>query len=112
MADTFSLLTGVVVVFLAFQAHQNWLVFGTIAIMLLTMRDWSTTLTLVGVAASLYLFDPPSDISSIALWAILGIVAIGTWASLRKQPEPSLPDLYGLEGLGGLEGMDGRGGMQ
>ncbi|MFH0714536.1 MAG: hypothetical protein V1847_02555 [Candidatus Diapherotrites archaeon] len=107
MGDTFSLLAGVVVIILAFQAGQTWLVFGTIAIMMLTMRDWSTTLTLIGLAVSLYALGSPTDVSSIALWVIVGIIAFGVIASLRKPPEPAMPDLYGLEGLQGLEGFGG-----
>ena len=54
--DSFNLLVGILLIFLAFQLQQDWIVFLIIAILIITMRSFAGSIVLIAVGAFLYFF--------------------------------------------------------
>lgn len=103
--DTFTFLLALMLLMLAVQYGANWMVFGILAVMVLSMRSVSTTILLVVSVivlyalrgANLYQYWPFVVFGLIILALVLGMGA------QPAQPEYYSPDMAGYGGL--MEGM-------
>ena len=111
--DTFTFLIALMLMMLAFQFGENWLVFAIIAIMILSMRSLSTTVLLLVSAAVLYFFTRTGDLNAYWPVIVFGLIIVALVLGLKEkeqQPEFYAPDMgYGdmMGGMGGLGGMGG-----
>lgn len=105
--DILTLIVSIVLMMIAFQFGQNWIVLGIVALVIFTSRSLSISLLTVIAAFALYIVNNSNiDIFWPAVLLILVIIAL----VLGLRPKEESPDYYapGLEG-GGLEGLMGGG---
>lgn len=101
--DTFTLLMAIVIIMLAFQFQQNWIAFGTVILMILTLKNVASTLILIGALIVIYFTAGQSEVYWPIVMFGLIILALIIGASEKPQPEMYPPDLGGL--LGGMGGI-------
>ena len=105
--ETFTFMIAVLLMMIAVQFNQNWLVFAIVALMILSMRSVSTTVLLL-VATGLLFFakDYLLDYWPFFLFGliILSVVLAGQ----QKQEQGGYADMFG--GGGGEMGGIGFGG--
>jgi len=115
MIDSFNLLVGILLVFLAFQMQQNWIVFVIIAVLILTMKSLAGSLILIAVGAFLYLFAAGSGLKEFFLPILAVLIAVALIVHLKKPKEqaafPGFGDPYGGGGFGAEGGFGGEGGL-
>ncbi len=120
--DTFTFLVALMLLMLAFQFGENWLVFAVIGVMALSMKSLSTTILLVISAGVLYfVVKTTGDITAYWPVVVFGLIILSLVMNLKtkeQQPEMFPPDMgYGDMmggmggGMGGLGGGGGYGGM-
>ena len=111
--DAFNLLVGILLVFLAFQMQQTWIVFVIIAVLLITMRSLVSSIILIAVAVFLFMSSSGS-LKEYFLPILIILIAVAVLSSLKKKPQAQDPYGLGMGGqdmYGGLEGLGGEGGM-
>ena len=102
--DMFTIGTAIVVIMLSIQFQQNWLAFGIIVLLIISMRSLAATVVLI--ASLFFLFFTKEAIGvywPIAMFALM-IVAY----YLDSRAAPAKPD-YLSAGFGGLGGGGGGG---
>lgn len=102
--DTFTFMISLVLMMLAIQFNENWLVFAIIALTILTTRSITMTILLLIVGAVLYftqgMLEPYWPIVFFGLIILAVLLGMGG----QQQPEYYSPDMYsGL--MGGGEGQ-------
>lgn len=110
--DVLSLLIAVIIMILAFQYNQTWIVFIVIAGMIVWFRNLQMSIVLLVIAGMLYFATTAFNLQSIILPVIIGLVVLALIVGLvgkPKQPEYFPSDLYGMGG--GMEGFGGMGGL-
>ena len=112
--DYFNLLVSMILIFLAMQYGQNWIIFAIMIISVLTIKSFRAIAVLVIGTLALYLLFDNGDLNSSFPLIVLGIAVVGLILGLGKgggsEPQAGLPGGYGdlLGGLGGGgEGMYG-----
>ena len=106
--DTFSFIISVIMVMLAIQHEQYWLVFGILGIMLLTAKKMETLMLFI---AAIIVFFAAKSNSLNAYWPFIlfGIIIMALILGLKPEEQPAGGgDMAGLEAL--LGGMGGGGG--
>ena len=98
--DTFTLITSVLMMMIAFQFGQNWIVFGVVAVMILTSRDLGTVLLMFSAMAALYL----GKASIAEYWPVImfGLIILALFLGIGQKPQQ--PELYPPDPYGGLLG--------
>ncbi len=100
--DTFTFMVSVLLMFLAIQYGQTWIVFGIVAIMILSMRSISTTILLIISAGAMY-WIKSAGLDDYMMYAVIALIAISLVFGFKTKS--SEPDMYG--GLGGGGGYGG-----
>ncbi len=103
-------MVAILLMMLAVQFNQNWLVFAIVAIMILTMRSLSTTLFLI--IATIVMFVSKEYLKEYWPFVLFGLIILALLIGIGKkdggQPEAMPMDLYGggfdAGGFGGLPG--------
>ncbi len=111
--DLFNFLVTIILVFLAVQYHQPWIVFAILIISILTIKSLRLTIGLVAAALLMYFFFDSGSIQSYFPLIILGVLVIGLILGVGKGEEQ--PQSFGGGGgyadlLGGFGGGQGMGG--
>jgi hypothetical protein len=102
--DSFNLLIGILLVFIAFQLQQTWIVFLIVAILIITMHSVMGSIILIAVSGLLYLFAASGSLKEYSLPIIAVLIVVALLSGLKKQPEQQ--DLFG----GGMDPYAGLGG--
>ena len=107
--DTFNFLLSMILMLMAIQFKQDWLVLGILAISVLTSKDMSTILMFVIGTVVLYFFVGSGDING-QWWLpiVFGLIVLSIILG-GKQQEPAPDPFGGLGGMGGFGGMEGMG---
>lgn len=108
--DSFTLLVGILLVFLEFQLQQNWLVFLTVIILIITLRSLTASALLIAVSVFLYFFAAAGSLKDFFLPILAVLIAVAVISALKSKPEqPEMfpQDLYGSYGNEGLGGSYG-----
>ena len=100
--DTFSLVVTLLMLMLAIQYGEAWLVFGTAAIMIIALRSLSATIMIIAGTILLYAFKGTgfNDLWPIIVIALV-IIALISGLGKKEQPEYGGGDLSSLLGGGG-----------
>lgn len=109
--DTLTFIVLIVLVMLAMQHNQYWLVFICIGLLLITSRDVMIWL-LMGVGIFLFFVVKAGGAGTLWPWLVVGLIGIAIIIALGKKEEAYTPGGgYGdlLAGLGGLGGGYGGG---
>ena len=101
--DTFNFLIAMLIVILAVQYQQNWIVFGILAVVVISSRSVTTFIASVIGTGIIYFFSSGGNINAYLPLIVLALVILALLIGICKkdqQPEYYAPD-YG----GGM--MDG-----
>lgn len=96
--DVFTLLIAIIIIMLAFQYGQNWIAFGTVLLLMLTMRSLAASAVLI--AALVLIFITRGDVEAYWPLVIIGLIVFALILGFQKPPEQ--PEMYGGSDLGGL----------
>lgn len=107
--DSFNLLVGILLVFIAFQLQQTWIVFLIVAILIITMHSVMGSIILIAVSVLLYFFAAGGTLKEYSLPIIAVLIVVALLSGLKKQPEQQ--DLFGggMDAYGGMGGLEGGG---
>lgn len=103
--DTFTFLIAILLIILALQYGQNWIVLGILAIMILSTRSITTTVALIIAVSVLYIFAGTDSLNTYWPFLVFGLIILSLVLGLGKkpaQPEYYTPELGYGEGLGGF----------
>src|SRR3989338_5180882 len=104
--DTFTFLVALMLLMLAFQFGENWLIFGVIAIMVLSMRSFATTILLLISAGVLYFVTKTADINTYWPVIVFGLIILSLVLGMKEkeqQPEFYAPDMGYGDMMGGID---------
>jgi hypothetical protein len=100
--EPFTLLVGIILVGMALQTGQNWLVFGTIILLIVGLRSLKATIVLI-VALVLF-FTTQNSLESFWPFILFGLMLLALFLGIK--PKEEAPDMY-APGGGGDMGMLG-----
>ena len=100
--DTFTFLIAMFLIAIAFQFEQNWLIFGIVAIMIISLRSLSATFILLVTVVAIF-FIKSSDFAEFWPAALIGLIILNILLGVGKQPK--MPEMYSPYGglMGGLQ---------
>jgi len=100
--DTFTFMIAIILMMIAVQFNQSWLIFAIVALMILTMRDLTATILLI-VATVILLFAKEL---LMAYWpfVLFGLIILSLLIGGKKQEQPAgYGDMFGGGGdMGGI----------
>ena len=88
-------------IILAFQYQQNWIVIGIIAVLILATRSVSTTIALVVCTLGIWFFSRGGNLDSFMPFILLGFIIVALVLGIGKsnsKPEYYMPDYGGMMG--------------
>jgi peptidoglycan/LPS O-acetylase OafA/YrhL len=104
--DTFTLAIALLLMMIAVQYNQNWMIFAIVALMILTMRSVGTTVILLIATAVIFVGKPYMEqYWPFVLFGLI-ILALVIGGGTKEQPQQ---ELYSPDMLGGLGGGFGGG---
>lgn len=106
--DTFTFLVALMLIMLAMQYNQTWMILGVVAILILAIRSWTTIILLVLTLVILY-FLRGADMVDYWPIVVFGMVIVALVLGIKAEPKE--PEMYGGDMMGGLEGYGGLGGL-
>jgi len=98
--DAFTFMIAIVVIMLALQFNQTWLVFGALGIMILSMRSYKAILLIMIAAVVLYYLR--DSLQEYSIFILFGLVILALVLGLGKGG--SQPEMLGADPYGGLMG--------
>lgn len=99
--DTFTLMVAIILMMMFLQFQQNWLILGTVIIVILSTRSLSTAAVLIIALAVIYMTQEAAK----AYWPIIifGLVILALIFGLK--PKPAQPEYYAPDLGGMMEGF-------
>lgn len=108
--DTFTFAISLVLMMLAIQFNQNWLIFAIVTLMVLTMRSVGTTVLLI--ISTIVLFVARDYLKEYWPFVLFGLIILAVLIGAigkKGEAEQAPMDMYGGGFGGGFEG--GLGGL-
>ncbi|HLD58561.1 MAG TPA: hypothetical protein VI977_02885 [archaeon] len=106
--DTFTFMIAVVLMMLAIQFQQNWMVLAIVTVLVLTTRSVKATIVL-GIAAFVLYFAADS-LKEIWPLVLFGLVILSIILGVGKKEQEQMPMDMGMGMDGGMGGFGGPGG--
>ena len=106
--DMFNLIISLLLIFLALQYQQNWIVFAVLVISVITMKELMGTLALLGGAALIYFLYNGVEFDTLFIFVVFGLVILALLLGIGKKPEQ---EAYMPPGYGGGDYGDMMGGI-
>ncbi|MFH1255683.1 MAG: hypothetical protein V1494_00150 [Candidatus Diapherotrites archaeon] len=100
--DTFNFLLALLMMMLAIQFGQNWIVAGIVLLLILTGKSIMDGVLVIVAAAALY-FVGASDLNTFWPYVVFGLMILAVVIGQSNKPEQQPYDMLG--GLGGYGGM-------
>lgn len=99
--DTFTFMISVLLMMIAVQFNQNWLIFAIVALTILTMRDMTTTILLVvAMFVLLYAKDYLLEYWPFVLFGLIILSLI--LGGKQKEEQSGYQDMFGGGEMGGM----------
>jgi len=99
--DTFTFMISVLLMMVAVQFDQNWLIFAIVALTILSVRDFVTTVLLI--VATLVLLLGKAYLMEYWPFVLFGLIILSIVLGSKKAPEPAgYPDMFGGGEMGGV----------
>ena len=99
--DTFTFMIAILLMMIAVQFNQNWMIFAIVALMILTMRDLAATVLLI--AATAVLLAGKEYLAEYWPFVLFGLIILAVVLSgKQKQEAPAYQDMFGQGDLGGM----------
>ncbi len=96
--DTFTFMIAIIFMMMAVQFNQYWLIFAIVALMILSMRDLTTTILLI-IATVILLFGR-EYLTDYWPFVLFGLIILSLIIG-GKQKEEQQPDMFGGD-MGGI----------
>jgi len=100
--DTFTFMIAIILMMIAVQFNQSWLILAIVILMILTMKDWTATILLIA-ATGIMLFAKDM---LMAYWpyVLFGLIILSVLLGGKKQEQPAgYGDMFGGGGdMGGI----------
>jgi len=94
--DTFSLIMAILMMMIAFQFDHVWIVFGIVALMILSSRDFETLILMLTALAALYIGKASvADYWPVIMFGLIILALVLGIGKNKQQPELYPPDPYG-----------------
>ena len=99
--DTFTFLIALILIMIAMQYNQTWVIFGVVGVLILSMRSLTTVVMLIITVLVLFAIKGPNI---VAYWPfiVFGLLILALVMGLGKKPEQ--PEYYAPDLMGGLGG--------
>ena len=92
--DIFNLMISLLLIFLALQYGQNWIVFAVLVISVITMKELPGTLALLGGAAVIYILYNGVEFDSLFIFVVFKFVyIIHSFIELSRRKTNSKPPI-------------------
>ncbi len=100
--DTFTFMISVLLMMIAVQFNQNWLIFAIVALTVLTMRDFTTTFLLA--IATLVLLFGKEYLLEYWPFVLFGLIILSVVLGGKQKEEPAggYQDMFGGGDMGGI----------
>ncbi len=99
--DTFTFMISVLLMMMAVQFDQNWLIFAIVALTILTMRDLTTTIMLI--IATFVLLVGKDLLVDYWPFVLFGLIILSVvLGGKKKEEQPAYPDMFGGGDMGGI----------
>ena len=104
--DTFTFLIALILIMIAMQYNQTWVIFGVVGVLILSMRSLTTVVMLIITVLVLFAIKGPNI---VAYWPfiVFGLLILALDMGLGKKPEQ--PEYYAPDLMSGLGGLGGEG---
>jgi uncharacterized membrane protein YgcG len=112
--DTFNFLVAILLILMAMQFHQNWLVWGIAAVMILTTKSVMTTIAMVIAVVAIYLVFGLENFNTYLPFVVIGLLVLSLLFNMKEgggQPEAFDPGAGYADMLGGGGGYGGMGSL-
>ena len=103
--DTFNFLVSILLMMMAIQSNETWIVLAVLVISVITSKDMSTVLAFVIATVVLYIVVGSGQVDDLWPLAIFGLVVIAILLSGSNSAPPADP----YAGLGGMGDFGGGG---
>jgi hypothetical protein len=102
--DVFTILMAIIVIMVSIQFKLNWVAFGTVLLVIVTLRNLPSTIIMIIALIGLYLTAGEAEI--YWPWLMIGLIVLALLIGAAEKPQAEAypPDLGGLLG-GGLGGI-------
>jgi len=103
--DTFNFLVSILIMMIAIQLQETWIVLAVLAISILTSKDLSTIISFIVATVVLYIVVGTGDVDSLWPMAIFGLIIVAIL--LGSKPQEASADPYagaGMDMFGGAGG--------
>lgn len=107
--DTFNFLVSILIMMIAIQAGETWIVLAVLIISILTSKEASTVVAFIIATIVLYIVVGTGEVNSLWPIAIFGLIIVAIILGSKPAPEQGGYDALG--GGGGGMDMFGGGGM-
>ena len=97
--DTFTFMIAIIFMMMAVQFNQYWLIFAIVALMILSMRDLTTTVLLI-IATVILLFGK-EYLSDYWPFVLFGLIILSLIIGGKQKAEQQ-PDMFGGGDMGGM----------
>ncbi len=99
--DTFTFMISILLMMIAVQFNQNWLIFAIVALTILSTRDLGTTVLLI--IATLVLLIGKDYLMEYWPVVLFGLIILSVVISGKQKQEPAqYPDMFGGGDMGGI----------
>lgn len=101
--DTFAFAVSVVLMMIALEFNQNWLVFGIVALTIISSRELSTSILMIAAGVVLYAFR--ESLADYWVYVLFGLVIVAFVLSGKKQEQEA--EMFPADPYGGMFGGQG-----
>lgn len=99
--DTFTFMIAVLLMMIAVQFNQHWMMFAIVALIILSKRSLSTTILLL--VASFVLLAGQAYIADYWPFVLFGLIILSVVLAGRQKQEPAgYGDMFAGGGMGGI----------
>ena len=99
--DTFMFLMAMIIVMLGLQYGQSWIVFGVLALLVISTRSIGTILLTVGAVIILYMIRNSANFNQYLPIVLIGFIVVALLISALQSRTESSGEEYYLPNLGG-----------
>src|SRR3989344_3534744 len=97
--DTFNFLVSVLIMLIALQSGEQWIVLAVLAISIFTAKELSTAIAFIIAAVVLYLMVASGDSGDLWPLVIFGLLVMALIIGSKHQEQPAY-DPLGVAGFG------------
>ena len=99
--DTFMFLMAMIIIMLGLQYGQSWIVFGVLALLVISTRSMGTILLTIGAVIVLYMIRNSPSFDQLLPVVLVGFIVVALLISALQSRMETSGEEYYLPNLGG-----------